>query len=148
MIIEQLLKDKQISGILTVTGDTPVAGAVETMNQHHVGALLVVDGEKRLLGIVSERDVMRHFAACTEGLQVEEIMTPKERLIIGHSDDTLEYAMRTITENRIRHLPILERERLVGILSIGDVLKAHLRTVERERKMLEDYVNGASLVIE
>lgn len=55
--------------------------------------------------------------------------------------------MQAITNNRIRHLPILEGDAVVGLVSIGDVLKAHLQSVETENKMLEDYINGASLVI-
>jgi CBS domain-containing protein len=147
MIIEQLLRNKSISGVLTVTGDTPVAGAVETMNEHHVGALLVVDGRKHLLGIISERDIMTHFNACKEDILVEEIMTPRSKLIIGHKEDSIEYAMQVITNNRIRHLPILEGDMVTGLVSIGDVLKAHLQSIATENKMLEDYINGASLVI-
>jgi len=147
MLIQNLLESKRISGVLTVTGKTPAADAVSTMNEHHVGALLVVDGKKQLLGILSERDILTHFTACAEGARVEEIMTPRSKLIIGHKEDSIDYAMQVITNNRIRHLPILEGDAVVGLVSIGDVLKAHLQSVETENKMLEDYINGASLVI-
>ena len=147
MLIKKLLENKSISGVLTVRAETPVADAVAVMNQHHIGALLVVDEKNQLLGILTERDILTHFDACTAGILVSEIMTPRSRLIIGHDDDTLEYAMQVITHNRIRHLPILEQEKVIGLVSIGDVLKAHLKSVEMENKMLEDYVTGASLVI-
>ena len=75
-------------------------------------------------------------------------MTPRSRLIIGHRDDTVEYAMRVFTNNKIRHLPVLEGDRIIGIVSIGDALKAHLESLEHDNKMLEDYVTGASLVID
>jgi CBS domain-containing protein len=147
MLIQNLLESKSISGVLTVTGKTPAADAVSTMNKHHVGALLVVDEKKQLLGILSERDILTHFTACAKGVLVEEIMTPRSKLIIGHREDSIDYAMQVITVNRIRHLPILDGDTVVGLVSIGDVLKAHLQSVESENKMLEDYINGASLVI-
>jgi len=148
MLIEALLKSKAVPGVITIAGDTPVAEAVAQMNKHHIGAVLVVDRDKQLLGILSERDVLRHFTECAKGLTAEKIMTPRSRLIIGHKDDTVEYAMRVFTNNKVRHLPVLDGDRIIGIVSIGDALKAHLENLKHDNKMLEDYVTGASLVID
>jgi CBS domain-containing protein len=148
MLIEALLKSKAVPGVITITGDTPVADAVTEMNKHHIGAVLVVNQEKQLLGILSERDILHHFTECSRGLSVEDIMTPRSRLIIGHTDDTIEYAMKVFTNNKVRHLPVLDGDCIIGIISIGDVLKAHLKSLEHDNKMLEDYVTGASFVID
>lgn len=147
MLIENLLRSKPLTGVLTIPHARPAADAVATMNEQRVGALLVTDDDGVLLGIITERDILRRFKECAAGARIEEVMTPRSKLIIGHKNDSLDYAMKVFTENRVRHLPIFEGERLIGLISIGDVLKAHLKEVELDNKMLEDYVTGASLVI-
>lgn len=147
MLIENLLKAKSMTEVLTIPHARPAADAVATMNEHRVGALLVTDDAGVIQGIITERDILRKFRECAAGASVEEVMTPRSRLIIGHKKDSLDYAMKVFTENRVRHLPIFDGDSLVGLISIGDALKAHLKEVEFDNKMLEDYVNGASLVI-
>jgi CBS domain-containing protein len=127
----------------TIGADRPVIDAVDELNSKHIGALMVYDGEGQIVGILSERDVLRNLRALDSRKTVREIMTPRDRMIIGHEDDSIEYAMSVFTKNKIRHLPIIEGEKLVGLVSIGDVVRASLDNAEFENKNLRDYITGS-----
>ena len=123
-----------------------VSDVLRILNERRIGALMVLDANQNIEGIVSERDVLyKLYTSRDQALdeRVKDIITPKEELIIGHEDDTLQYVMGIMTNNRIRHLPILNEEgKLEGLISIGDVIKAHLEEVEHENKFLVDYIQG------
>ncbi|MGE5548942.1 MAG: CBS domain-containing protein [Bacteroidota bacterium] len=105
--------------------------------------LLVLGDDGLPSGIITERDFLRLSYELGERLKeqrVEEIMT--RNLIVGLPTDTLDYAMSIMTANRVRHLPIVSGRQLVGIISIGDVVKALLRETEATKRYLEDYVSG------
>jgi CBS domain-containing protein len=129
----------------TISPDKTVHDAIRHLCQHNIGALPVMDAMGNLVGIITERDVLR---LCSRddpkiilGLKVREVMT--HDLVISVLDDTLDYVMRVMTERRIRHLPVVEGRRLVAIVSIGDVVKAQYEEQETEIRYLRDYVNGA-----
>lgn len=109
--------------VISVRPDEPVRRAVALLAEHRIGALVVLDTAGRLVGILSERDVVR--AAVTDeqlfGRPVSDIMT--REVIVGVPQDDVISVAHTMLERRIRHLPILEEGRLIGIISIGDVLK-------------------------
>ena len=133
------------SQVHTVQPEESVQSALSKLNRHNIGALLVVDGKRKIEGIISERDLMLHIGNTEEGLSktsVRELMTPRERLIVATEDDELEYAMNIMTKNRVRHLPIIAEGQLSGILSIGDVVKSLLSDKKQENKMLHDYIVG------
>lgn len=128
--------------VITAAPDHPVLAAVKTLSEHRIGALVVLRGEE-IVGIVSERDVLNLVAGDPERVpvaRVEEIMT--RDLIVGVPEDGLDYVMNIMTQNRIRHLPIVTDGRLEGILSIGDVVNALRKTVESENRHLKDYIQG------
>lgn len=129
----------------TVSPDHSVHEAIQMLCRHNIGALPVVDVEGTLVGIVSERDVLRLCArddcATALRLRVRDVMT--RHLVIGVPDDSLDYVMRVMTEHRVRHLPVLEDRRLVDIVSIGDVVKAQFDEKETEVRFLRDYLQGA-----
>lgn len=110
--------------VITVRPDETIRQALQLLADHNIGALVVVDAAAKPVGIVSERDIVRE-AARNEGLfgqPVSAIMT--REVIIGTPEDDLVAVGHTMTEKRIRHLPVVDRDELVGIVSIGDVVKA------------------------
>jgi CBS domain-containing protein len=131
------------SQVHTVGPDQTVQEAVALLMRHRIGALLVVDGSGQPVGILSERDVLRE---CHRGegrlgaLLVREAMT--RDLVVGAPDDELTHAMATMTERRVRHLPILAQGRVAGLVSIGDVVKACLEETAHENRFLRDYIQA------
>ena len=123
MNIASLLSRKGVK-VVTVGPQDTIREAIRRLAEHNIGALVVVDGQGGLAGIVSERDIVRALAR-TEAMFVEPVAVIMTRnVIIGTPQDDLVAVGATMTERRIRHLPVLEGSRLVGIISIGDIVKA------------------------
>jgi CBS domain-containing protein len=111
--------------------------------QHRIGALLVRDATGTACGIISERDVLReclHRSADLGRIPIREAMTTD--LVVCLPDDEIDYAMGIVTKNRVRHLPIMDGDRVVGIISIGDLVKAGLEEAEYENRYLKEYIQG------
>jgi CBS domain-containing protein len=128
--------------VISITPETTVYEALKIMADKNVGALVVLDGET-VAGIMSERDYARkvilHGKASKE-LQVREIMTA--RVYYVHPEQSVQDCMAQITDKHVRHLPVLEEDRLVGIVSIGDVVKTIMAEQEDTIKLLENYITG------
>lgn len=144
MKVKYILAEKG-THVYSIHPDKPVSEALAILNEKRIGALMVLDDEQNIEGIISERDILYRFAdvgcAPAQEMLVKEVMTPKEKLIIGHASDDLAYVMSVMTEHKIRHLPIIsETGKLVAIISIGDVVKRLLKYAEHEKKMLLDYI--------
>ena len=126
--------------VITVHPDQPIREAVQLLAEHNIGALVVVDERDKPVGIVSERDIVRR-AVDNEDVfseQVKDIMT--KRVIVGLPQDDLYSVINTMTEKRFRHLPIMDEGRLIGIISIGDVLKAQRDAYQGEIDTLETQI--------
>ena len=139
MKIESILATKS-SNVITVGPDQSLREAVDLLAEHNIGALIVVDEPGRPIGIISERDIIRE-AARTEmvlGQAVSRVMT--KDLITASPEDDLETVLQTMTAKRFRHLPIVDRERLIGIISIGDVVKAQLDKYQGEVDTLQTQI--------
>ena len=140
-MLSQLL-DLKGREIHSVAPDAAVLDAIRTMAERHVGALLVMEGA-RLVGILSERDYARKVVLkgrSSTTTQVAEIMSTKV-ITIG-PDGTVDDAMRLMTDHRIRHLPVLRSGAVVGVVSIGDLVKS---VIEEQRHTIEDlrsYIHG------
>lgn len=144
MIAENILKRKG-RAVFSITPDASLKECVQRLNEHRVGSLLVVDMTGTLSGMISERDVLRAITAerfPAPGASVREFMTPRERLIIAAEEDPIDGIMERMTQNRVRHIPILEGEEIRGIVSIGDVIKALLDYTREENVHLVDYITG------
>lgn len=142
MKVREILRQKGMT-VVTVEPDDSVQDAIHRLVQHNIGSLVVRMPDGRIAGIITERDILRESARRPGQLartRVGEVMTTE--LIICLPDDELEYVMGIMTKNRIRHLPILDDGGLQGIISIGDVVNAHLREAEFENRMLKDYITG------
>jgi CBS domain-containing protein len=125
-----------------VTPDTTVLKALELMAEKEVGALLVMEN-KRLAGIISERDFARSIAKtgqCLLGATVDAYMT--REIFTIRPDQTIEECMHLMTQKRIRHLPVVEKDELVGLISIGDVVKELIASKESAINELENYIEG------
>jgi CBS domain-containing protein len=127
--------------VATIEPTTNVAAAAKILAERRIGALVVTGPEGRVIGIVSERDIVRALA--TRGiaaleLPLTEIMTRKVTTC-GQSD-TISSIMGRMTEGKFRHLPVVEQGKLSGIISIGDVVKHRLEEMEREQAALRDYI--------
>jgi CBS domain-containing protein len=128
--------------IITTSPDGTVLDAMKVLNEHNIGAVIVVEGES-IQGILSERDVLRLGAGGPDRLSeatVRETMT--RDVIVGLLDDEVHYAMGVMTKNRIRHLPIVVDGSLVGIVSIGDLVNASWLEAADENRHLKDYIQG------
>jgi CBS domain-containing protein len=138
--VRQLLAAKQ-GGVVTVTTTTSVFDALGVMARHEIGAVLVMDGE-RLAGIMSERDYARKvilLGRSSQDIPVRDIMTDK--VVCVGPDQTVQDCMELMTSKRIRHLPVLETGQLVGVLSIGDLVKALLSEQAQIIRQLEEYIH-------
>ena len=137
--VRQLLATKN-SGLRTITSATHVIEALKLMAAHDIGALLVVD-DGRLVGILSERDYARKIALLgksSANVTVAEIMTAKVTSV--HPEQTVDECMQLMTNGRFRHLPVLDQGKLVGILSIGDLVKEVIADQAAVIQHLETYI--------
>ena len=142
MKIKEILKRKG-DHVHSIGPDETLKDAMSRLVEHNIGSLMVKAPEGEILGIITERDILRQCAAGKkgpDGIRVSDVMT--KDLIIGLPDDDLNYVMGIMTKNRIRHLPVMDGDELEGIISIGDVVNAHLREAEFENRMLKDYIHG------
>lgn len=132
--------------VYSVIGNTTIKQAVDTMNIHHIGALIVVAEDGSIEGIVTERDVMKKLASTNDligHVHVSDIMTPKENMIVISGDETIADIMKTMVDNKVRHLPIVDDEgNLVNIVAIQDILQMLLKDARIEAKDLKNYVSG------
>jgi CBS domain-containing protein len=142
MLSVQQLLDQKPKGVYSIGPDEPVLSAIKKMAEHHIGALLVMSGD-RLTGIVSERDYARKVVlmgrSATE-TKVEAIMTSKVITVTAKQD--AHDCMRLMTDRRIRHLPVMSGDRVVGVLSIGDLVRAVIEEQERTIADLESYIRS------
>ena len=143
MTVQRILADKG-RDVLTTEPHRTLKEAIELLASKGVGAVVVSDASQSVLGILSERDVVRviarHGAAALDD-PVSRYMTSK--VITVTRADTIDHLMQTMTEGRFRHLPVVEDGRLIGIVSIGDVVKHHVSALDSERQALREYISTA-----
>lgn len=141
MKIATLISGKKVE---TISSSASVHDLVNSLNTHHVGALVVSPDGKKIDGIVSERDVVRAMPGKLDqliGMRVRDLMTVE--VITCTENSTVAELMTVMTERRIRHIPVVsESGELLSIVSIGDVVKARINEIENERKALADYINS------
>lgn len=139
--VRNLLKVKG-SDVWSITPETTVLVALKTMAEKDIGALLVLDSGK-IAGIISERDFVRSIAntgQCLLDSQVKNYMT--KNVFTISSDQTIEECMKLMTEKRIRHLPVVDNEKVMGVISIGDVVREMISTRESMINQLENFIEG------
>jgi CBS domain-containing protein len=142
MNLHEILRAKG-RNVHTVVPHASLADVVDRLVEHNVGSLVVCGEAGEMVGIITERDILRACASRRFGLEdrtVEKHMTPNP--ITGTPHDDMESVMGIMTENRIRHLPIVEDGRLVGIVSIGDIVKWQHQELTRENHYLMSYIQS------
>jgi CBS domain-containing protein len=140
MRIEAILRNKG-TDVATVAAETSVADAARMLTTHGVGALVVSPDSRHIAGILSERDIARAVAehgSAVVDLAVVDLMTVDVQTCTA--TDTVDQLMATMTEHRIRHLPVLDDGELAGIISIGDVVKWRVGELEQENHTLHEYI--------
>jgi len=142
MKVVDILNEKG-TDVVSVKTTEMVCDAMKLMNSHKIGSVIVEEEDGTIAGIMTERDVLCcHREEDVTQKKVSEIMTPADKLIVASMADNIQYVMAKMTENRIKHMPILKKDKLVGIISIGDVVKALLDRSQQETKRLQDYIAG------
>ncbi len=144
MTVAAILKHKGYE-VTTIDPTATIARVAEVLIEHRIGSVLVIDRAGQLLGIVSERDIVHCLAANgarTPEMTAGQLMT--RVLQVAHPETTVAQAMAMMTTGRVRHLPVLDQDRLVGLISIGDVVKARIMRQESEVDGLKAYVFGSA----
>jgi CBS domain-containing protein len=142
MRVSDVLASKGSDVVYTISPDATVRELMDALAEHNVGALVVSSDGSSLLGIVSERDIVRKLRDVEDGrdLPVSDIMTADVR--VCSPEDSFGGLMAVMTDHRIRHVPVVQDGRLVGVLSIGDAVKHRMEQLEFERDQLTHYVAG------
>ena len=145
MTVKAILSHKG-TGVITIAPTARLFDAVKVLDEHQIGAVVITDADQKVVGILSERDIVRTLAhnvrnagpcqLCDE--PVGQVMTRKVETCT--QADTVQQIMQRMTERKFRHLPVIENGRLVGIISIGDVVKHRIREMESESDALHRYV--------
>jgi CBS domain-containing protein len=142
--VAAILKHKGYQ-VSTVDPTAKVSVVAALLSERRIGAALVVDAAEQMLGIVSERDIVRCLAANggrTLDMSAGQLMT--RAVVVAHPNTTVAEAMRLMTAGRFRHLPVVDHDTLVGLISIGDVVKARIMQQETAVESLTAYVTGSA----
>lgn len=147
MLASDILRDRKFK-VQTILPSRTVQEAINQLVVHGIGSLLVEEeGTGEIIGIITERDILRQCAKGCEEMErtsVEDVMTKK--LIVGKMGDKVNYLLELMTNNRVRHLPIMEEGKLMGLVSIGDLVKAQLEQIATENQHLKEYIQGGARV--
>jgi CBS domain-containing protein len=142
MFVSQILSVKG-HDVVSVRGDAPLAEAIAVLTRHNIGAVLVLDEFGAPAGILSERDCVRAIAkigpAVLSNAVSDHMTTP---VVVCEEDDALEDVAELMTRRRFRHLPVVEHGRVIGIVSIGDVVKSRIEETLAEAEALKDYISA------
>lgn len=143
MLVAQILRSKSDDGVVTLPPGTSIGKLAEVLSQRRIGAVVISGDGKQVAGIASERDVVREIGrrgpACLTDT-VDAIMTARVTTCArgDHADEVLQ----KMTDGRFRHIPVVENGQMVGLISIGDVVKARLSELEHEKDALEGMIRG------
>ncbi|OGU11600.1 MAG: hypothetical protein A2X61_16600 [Ignavibacteria bacterium GWB2_35_12] len=143
MKVRDILKTKGPE-VFTIGEDKTLSEAISILVNNKIGVLLVLNNEAKIMGILSERDIIKEGYKNPETCwksKVGDVMTKK--VIVVEAEDEIDYVETVMTENRIRHLPVVHNKVLVGLISIGDIVKIQLSSTRYDNKYLMDYISGA-----
>jgi CBS domain-containing protein len=143
MLVHQILKSKGTDGVVTVKPGTRVSQAAEVLSQRRIGTVVVSPDCKHVSGVLSERDIVREIgkrgAACLADL-VDDMMTSK--IETASMKEDADGILHRMTEGRFRHMPVMENGEMVGLITLGDVVKARLSQLAMEKEALEGMIMG------
>lgn len=139
------LLHKKGSDVFSIDEHKTVIDCLSVLNKKHIGILVVKDKSGDFVGLISERDVLRAVASGKEDyakMNVSQIMTPRARIYSVQKDEHFEKAMKLMTEHRVRHIPVMDGDMILGIVSIGDLMKNLLESTQFENEQLNKYITG------
>ncbi len=143
MKVVQILKSKADEGVVTVVPGSDVGAAAKILAERKIGTVVVSPDGEIAVGILSERDIVRELArvgASCLGHSVEDYMT--SNLVTCTRDDSADLVLSKMTQGRFRHMPVVDGDQLVGLITLGDVVKARLLEVSMEKEALESMIMG------
>lgn len=143
MIVKSILSSKG-GNVISIEPTATLETAVRTLAEHRIGALLVLGADRRIAGILSERDIVRVLAergASALAQPLTHVMTRK--VVTCSQSDTIDVLMERMTTGKFRHIPVVEQDQVIGVVSIGDVVKYRLKEMEHESAALRDYIQTA-----
>ncbi len=142
MQVKDILEAKKHE-VITAARETTVPDAMELLISNKISCLPVVGSGDQLMGIISDKDIFseaRKDPTGFTGLAVSDLMT--ENVIVGLEDDEIAYIAGIMTNNRIRHVPIVREKKLIGLVSVGDVVKTQMESMQIENRYLKQYIGG------
>jgi CBS domain-containing protein len=143
MIVKTILSTKG-SEVITIGPTATLEEAIAVLAKRRIGAVVVLGAEDRVIGILSERDIVRALSERGASALKEPLAQTMTRVVVTCGEaDTVSDLMERMTRGRFRHIPVLEQDHLIGIISIGDVVKHRLGEMERESEALRDYIQTA-----
>ena len=140
--LQQLLDGKKYKEVISIAPNRPVFDALVILAEYKIGALIVLEGQN-LVGIFSERDYAREVilkGRSSKTTTISEVMTSK--VLTAQPSDSVDHALSLMTEHRIRHLPVVMNEKVVGVLSIGDLVKETIAYQQELIKQLQSYIKS------
>ena len=143
MLVKDVLICKQRE-LITAQPATTIRQAMQLLIDNKISSLPVVDDNHKLVGIISDKDIFKKIyetEADYRVFTVGQMMTTE--LIVGLAEDELAYIAGLMTNNRIRHIPIVEQDRIIGIISVGDIVKTQMEHIKIENRYLKQYLNGS-----
>ena len=144
MSVARILEEKG-SDVFTLADDASILDAVRALGEHRVGAMVVVDADRKIMGILSERDVVGAIARRGAGALSEPVSALMTRNVVTCTQDMpINRLMELMTQGRFRHLPVERDGRLAGIVSIGDVVKRRIAEVEQEAAEIRHYITSSA----
>ncbi|HEX4827667.1 MAG TPA: CBS domain-containing protein [Xanthobacteraceae bacterium] len=143
MHVKNILSAKG-SNVVSIEPTATLETAVRTLVERKIGALLVLGPDRRVIGILSERDIVRVLAQQGAGALAQPLSQVMTRKVVTCSpSETIGVIMERMTEGKFRHVPVIEQDQVVGVVSIGDVVKYRLQEMEHESAALRDYIQSA-----
>ena len=143
MLVSQILASKTLDDVIMIGADASVSDAAALLSEKRIGALLIGSGDGKPLGILSERDIVRELgrrgAGCLKD-KVRDLMT--QELVSTTMEERSDQVLSKMTEGRFRHMPVYDGDKCVGMISIGDVVKARLSELSMEKDALEGMIKG------
>jgi len=142
MKVSDILHEKNLDTITTNPGEK-VHAVMEILISNKISCLPVMNTNNKLIGIISDKDIFKAVFNDQQGFAtttVDVLMT--RDIIVGVPDDDIEYISGLMTQNRIRHIPILEKDKLIGLISTGDIVKTQMKKMKIENRYLKKYVEG------
>ncbi len=140
MTVAHILKQKG-GGIIAVTEDQTILEVLNVLAENRIGAVMVLTDKGKIAGVLSERDIVRALPSAGGKLRDQKVSSIMTNKVITCADsDSIETVMGVMTENRIRHLPVMSGGKLVGVISIGDVVKQRIAETQQEAEALKQYI--------